>query len=120
MMNFNCYMADFETTTYENQTFTEVWASAIVPLEAPTEKSSVLVDNSIDNFMWYVLLKLQGNSKIYFHNLKFDGMFILSWLKKHNDMFREYNFTVDNEKRLKKTTGYEIYNRRCIYLFNIR
>lgn len=118
MMNFNCYMADFETTTYENQTFTEVWASAIVPLEAPTEKSSVLVDNSIDNFMWYVLLKLQGNSKIYFHNLKFDGMFILSWLKKHNDMFREYNFTVDNEKRLKKQQDMR-YTTGGVYIYSI-
>ena len=33
------YMADFETTVYENQEFTEVWAAAIVELN--TEKVKI-------------------------------------------------------------------------------
>ena len=69
------YMADFETTVYEGQEYTEVWAAAIV--ELGTE--NVRVFHSIDVFMNYVF-SLPGHSKIYFHNLKFDGFFILSYL----------------------------------------
>ena len=69
------YMADFETTVYENQEFTEVWAAAIVELNT----ENVKVFHSIDVFMNYVF-SLPGHSKIYFHNLKFDGFFILSYL----------------------------------------
>lgn len=68
-------MADFETTVYEGQEYTEVWAAAIV--ELGTE--NVRVFHSIDVFMNYVF-SLPGHSKIYFHNLKFDGFFILSYL----------------------------------------
>ena len=68
-------MADFETTVYEGQEYTEVWAAAIV--ELGTE--NVRVFHSIDVFMNYVF-SLPGHSQIYFHNLKFDGFFILSYL----------------------------------------
>lgn len=102
MMKYNYYMADFETTSYEGQVKTEVWASAIVPLDAPTLKESVTLHTSIDDFMWYVLLELHGDTTIYFHNLKFDGMFILSWLKKKHELFREYTITIDGKKHLRK------------------
>lgn len=69
------YMADFETTVYDKQDYTEVWAAAIV--ELGTE--NVRVFHSIDVFMNYVF-SLPGHSQIYFHNLKFDGFFILSYL----------------------------------------
>lgn len=69
------YMADFETTVYEGQEYTEVWVAAIV--ELGTE--DVRVFHSIDVFMNYVF-SLPGHSQIFFHNLKFDGFFILSYL----------------------------------------
>ena len=69
------YMADFETTVYDDQEYTEVWAAAIV--ELGTE--NVRVFHSIDVFLNYVF-SLPGHSEIYFHNLKFDGFFILSYL----------------------------------------
>lgn len=72
---FKQYMADFETTVYDNQEYTEVWAAAVV--ELGTE--DVKVFHSIDVFMSYVF-SLPGHSKVYFHNLKFDGFFILSYL----------------------------------------
>ena len=65
------FMADFETTVFEGQTFTEVWASAIVELF--TEDVSVF--NSIDIFFDYII-NLKNDLIIYFHNLKFDGEFI--------------------------------------------
>lgn len=66
------YMADFETTVYDGQTETEVWAAAIVELYS----EKVEVFNSIHDF-WDYIVQL-SNPVIYFHNLKFDGEFILN------------------------------------------
>lgn len=117
MMNYKYYMADFETTSYEGQTSTEVWVSAIVPLDSPTSPDSVKLHTSIDGFMWYVLLMLDGDTTIYFHNLKFDGMFILSWLKKSKE-FKEYSITVDGEKRLHKQNDMR-WSNGGLYIYSI-
>lgn len=69
------FMCDFETTVYEGQEFTEVWAAAIV--EIGTE--DVIIFNSLPDLMKYVLT-LKGHIMLYFHNLKFDGIFILNYL----------------------------------------
>lgn len=71
-------MADFETTVYENQQSTEVWAAAIVELYT----EDVKIFHSINEWFDYVTT-IEGNPIIYFHNLKFDGEFILSFLM-HN------------------------------------
>ena len=68
-------MCDFETTVYDDQTFTEVWAAAIVELYT----ENVFIFHSIDEFFNYVF-SLPGNIALYFHNLKFDGFFILHYL----------------------------------------
>lgn len=66
------YSADFETTTYEGIQETEVWASAIVELYT----EDVKVWNNISSlFNW--VFKQGCDCVIYFHNLKFDGTFIL-------------------------------------------
>ena len=75
------YCADFETTVYENQTYTEVWAAAIVPLGS----SEVTILHSITDFFRY-LYKQNKDMLIYFHNLKFDGTFILNFLLRQADM----------------------------------
>lgn len=67
-------MCDFETTIYENQSFTEVWAAALVELYT----ENVYIFHSIDEFFNYVF-SLPGNIALYFHNLKFDGFFILHY-----------------------------------------
>lgn len=73
-------MCDFETTVYEGQDYTEVWAAAMV--EIGTE--DVRIYHSIDE--WFdALFKLPGNVVCYFHNLKFDGTFILSYLLEQPD-----------------------------------
>lgn len=80
------YVADFETTVDENaeaQTSTEVWATAL------TEVGSdwCIVENNLDTFMEQ--LSQLGNAEVYFHNLKFDGTFILYWLF-NNPAYKEY------------------------------
>lgn len=68
-------VCDFETTVYEGQAYTEVWAAACVELY--TEE--VHVFNSIDAWYEYIL-SLNTNVLCLFHNLKFDGEFILHYL----------------------------------------
>lgn len=68
-------VGDFETTVYEGQERTDVWASAIV--EMYTE--DVKIFHSIDETFEY-LESLNTNLVVYYHNLKFDGSFWLSFL----------------------------------------
>lgn len=87
MKKIKRYVADFETTVSENtetQYSTEVWATAL------TEVGSdwCIVNNNIDDFMAQIA-ELDHNSEVYFHNLKFDGTFILSWITK-TQTFTEY------------------------------
>lgn len=76
------FVADFETTVYTGQTHTEVWAAALVELGS----EDVIVTNSIDNF-FYTVFGMYDSAIIYFHNLKFDGEFILNYLLK-SDKFK--------------------------------
>lgn len=68
------FVADFETTVYNNQDHTEVWAAALV--EIGTE--DVLIFNCLDDF-WSYLRSLKYNLIVYFHNVKFDGRFLLDY-----------------------------------------
>lgn len=67
------YTADFETCTWlEDETY--VWAYAICEISNP---SNIAIGNSLDDFMKFC--EKSNNSTFYFHNLKFDGSFILNW-----------------------------------------
>ena len=71
------FVADFETSVYEGQTRTEVWAAATV--ELGTE--NVVIHNSISKWFNYIgEIAEYDNVVVYFHNLKFDGNFILWYL----------------------------------------
>lgn len=72
---FRKFMCDFETTVYEGQLYTEVWAAAAVELFT----EDVKIFHSIDELYEY-FLDLDENVIAYFHNLKFDGAFWLSFL----------------------------------------
>lgn len=75
MKNVRSFMCDFETTVYAGQTSTEVWASASV--EFYTENVNIF--HSInEQFMYFKTLNC--NVIAYYHNLKFDGNFWLSYL----------------------------------------
>lgn len=69
------YVGDFETTVYKGQTFTEVWASAVVELF--TEE--VKIFHSIED-TYNFLISQDSSVLIYYHNLKFDGSFWLDYL----------------------------------------
>lgn len=69
-------VGDFETTVFEGQTYTEVWAAAVV--EIYTE--DVKIFGSLPDLFDY-LVSLNTNICIYFHNLKFDGSFWLPFLQ---------------------------------------
>lgn len=76
---YKTFCADYETVVYDGQESTEVWAAAIVELY----KRDVEVFNSIDGLFDYIY-KLGEDCRIYFHNIKFDGSFILQYLLRHN------------------------------------
>lgn len=68
------FVGDFETTVYKGQVNTEVWASASV--EMFTEDVNVF--HSIkEQFDYFV--SLDSHIVCYYHNLKFDGSFWLSY-----------------------------------------
>lgn len=72
---FRYFACDFETTVYQGQVNTEVWASASVELNT----EDVNIFHSIgEQFDYFVSLK--SHIVAYYHNLKFDGAFWLSYL----------------------------------------
>ena len=77
------FTADFETSTWiQDESF--VWAWALCEI-GNTE--NIELGNNIDSFMDRV--KKEKNPVILFHNLKFDGEFILYWLMKNGFEYTE-------------------------------
>lgn len=70
------YTADFETTTDENDCRVWAWSTCEIGNIVNTDYG-----NSIDTFFQYI--KKWGNTTYYFRNLKFDGVFILTYLFEH-------------------------------------
>ena len=71
-------MGDFETTVYEGQEYTEVWASALVPLYT----EDVEIFHSISD-TWNYIKSIGRPVIVYYHNLKFDGTFWIDFFQKH-------------------------------------
>lgn len=69
------FVGDFETTVYEGQTETEVWASACVEMGS----EDVKIFHSIAE-QWQYFISLDSDLIIYYHNLKFDGSFWLDFI----------------------------------------
>ena len=68
------FTADFETCTWlEDETY--VWAWALCEIG---KEDNVKIGTDIKDF--FELCKQYENPKIYFHNLKFDGSFLISFL----------------------------------------
>lgn len=86
------YTADFETTTKEDDC--RVWAYAISEIGNPDYFD---YGNSLDDFM-EICADPKQNAVYYFHNLKFDGQFIIYWLFKNG-----YEFIEDKKDRRDKT-----------------
>ena len=71
---YKYFVGDFETTVYKGQVNTEVWASASVELFT----EDVHIFHSIGE-QWDYFVSLNTNIICYYHNLKFDGEFWLSY-----------------------------------------
>ena len=123
---YRYFMGDFETTVYKDQQMTEVWASACV--ELGTE--DVKIFHSIDEQYEY-LISLNTNLIIYYHNLKFDGSFWLSYLltdlgyeqalEYYEQTDEEIKAEFTKENRMKnKTFRYSISNRGQWYSITIK
>ena len=72
---YHYFTGDFETTVYKGQVNTEVWASACVELFTEDVKIFHSIGEQFDYFK-----SLKTNIVCYYHNLKFDGTFWLSYL----------------------------------------
>lgn len=70
------YTADFETTTDIDDC--RVWAFSICDIDNPDD---VIFGNSIEGFLDWC--KENKRTRLYFHNLAFDGAFIIDYLEKH-------------------------------------
>lgn len=69
------FACDFETTVYEGQVNTEVWAAACVELFTENTQIFHSIKEQFDYF-----ISLNSHIIAYYHNLKFDGSFWLSYL----------------------------------------
>ena len=76
------YTADFETTTDKNDL--RVWAWGVCSLD---NFEDFTYDNNIESFIKW--LEKHCKCNIYFHNLRFDGEFIISWLLKNGFKYNE-------------------------------
>ena len=85
------FVGDFETTVYDGQDETAVWASAIVELYT----ENVKIFHSIFETFDY-LFNSDHNTIIYYHNLKFDGTFIITELIKQNFKQSFTRYDTDN------------------------
>ena len=73
-------MCDFETTVYDQQEYTEVWASACVEFYTEDVKIHHSIAETFDYFK-----SLNCNITAYYHNLKFDGSFWIDYLLNRGD-----------------------------------
>ena len=121
---YRYFTGDFETTVYKGQVNTEVWASACVELFT----EDVKIFNSIDEQYKY-FLSLDCNVCVYYHNLKFDGAFWLSYLLvdlgyeqayvKHSDDINDMEWLPPKEMK-NKTFTYSISNMGQWYRITIK
>lgn len=124
--------ADFETTTNEQDC--RVWAWGVCEVGNP---DFFQYGNDIDGFMRF--METSNNSTFYFHNLKFDGEFVLCWLFEHgfkwvadrrltdtktfttliSDKGQFYSIKIYFKKEGKKTNAVTIYDSLKILPFSV-
>lgn len=89
------YTADFETCTKRpgDETSAKVWAWAVCDIENPDDYK---IDTDMQSFFEWIF---EHPGKCYFHNLKYDGHYIVDYLFKHG-----WEFTSSSPKRTKQFT----------------
>lgn len=79
-------VSDFETTATDDilQEDTKVWSAASIDLNSPDSAAYAALQGSIEDYFKYLENRAKKeNLCVYFHNLKFDGSFILDYLMRH-------------------------------------
>lgn len=116
MKTNNVWVADFETITAETQYFKKHNKTGIVygyveNIENPNWNYQFI---NIEDFLRYFTLR-RCNHYIFFHNLSFDGVFILDWLGKNGYTCTE---TPEEEGHFSvfRTTGSKIYKIEVLFL----
>lgn len=103
-----CFTADFETTTDEDDC--RVWAYSICNIDDYTD---FRYGNNIDDFFKFCM-NGRENYKIWFHNLKFDIVYLLVYLYQHG-----YTYIKDKKERGDKTFSTLITDRGQVYSLTI-
>lgn len=112
--NKRIFACDFETTVYKGQTYTEVWASACCELFT----NVVNIFHSIDEQFNY-FFDLDDDLILYYHNLRFDGEFILYHIANTLGFTNAYIQSDENDVNtivLKKKS--EMRNREFTYIIS--
>lgn len=107
----NIYVADFETTTepfYNKYGYTRVWAYCIVDLKSC---EVVEIGSDIEDFFKF-FKKINKSVTCFFHNLKFDGNFILSYLLNNGYKYDSENHGCNTFSTLIDHTG--IFYNICV------
>lgn len=112
---YRYFMGDFETTVYKGQVNTEVWASALVELFS----DKVIILHSISETFDY-LVSLNCNVVVYYHNLKFDGAFWLSYLLVDKKFTQAYDKIGDKETDVKWKQQFKMFNNTFKYSISDR
>ena len=82
------YVADFETTTDPSDC--RVWGWGFCPVN--DAETGVEIGQTIEEFIERVQ---RHNMNVYFHNLKFDGTFIIDWLLKNGYVHSTSHFAIE-------------------------
>lgn len=104
------FAGDFETTVYDGQVNTEVWASACVELYGEDVKVFHSISEQLDYF-----ISLDCNIICYYHNLKFDGTFWLAYLLVELGFTHSCTCPDDNIDNFKWNNIKDMKNREVMY-----
>lgn len=107
------FACDFETTVYKGQVATEVWAAANVELFTD---NYTLYGSIEEQFNYFVSLKT--NIIAYYHNLKFDGSFWISYLIKDLGYTQAYEKLNEEGTSVKWLKDKDMPNKSVKYLIS--
>lgn len=114
----NIYVADFETTVYDGQQKTEVWSCCVCRI---FEDIPLIFGNILDGMQYFEREAKTKNIIVYFHNLKFDGNFIMYYLLSHSEKYKQgirYEFSEDGKAIPVFKKDKELQNGEYTYLIS--
>lgn len=103
-MKKDIYFADFETLTKESEDFKKLGHTDVYMWCLLKDENNFKIGTTLDEFFHYISRQLSNYNIIYFHNLSFDGNFIIKYL------FRN-NFSLIKDGKINK-------NKKCFTIFN--